>query len=154
MGDAEADDCPEFAAIQPPLDGRDQGDDESELGAVIERLLLGVTQVAHDRRGADLALVKCCPRERGIGVKRKTAVVPWGASLDEIRQALRLLTGVDVPSDVHAQPGFGNEASGSPGRTPQINYSVPRPRGGQPTGNAHVTAGVRTDSAGRSSHLQ
>ena len=44
---------------------------------------------------SDLALVKCCLRDRGIEVKDKTAVVPWSASLTQIRQALRLLTGVD-----------------------------------------------------------
>jgi hypothetical protein len=52
---------------------------------------------AHDE---ELSLVKCCLRERGIEVRRKTAVVAWGASLDEIHRALRLLTGVDIPADV------------------------------------------------------
>ena len=54
----------------------------------------------HDRRNEELSLVKCCLRERGIEVRGKTAVVAWGASLDEIRRALRLLTGVDVPANV------------------------------------------------------
>jgi len=49
-----------------------------------------------DRLNIGLALVKCCLREHGIDVKGKTALVPWGSSLDEIRQALRLLTGVDL----------------------------------------------------------
>jgi hypothetical protein len=53
-----------------------------------------------DRRDADLALVKCCLRERGTEVRGKTAAVPWGASPDEIRRALRRLTGIDVPADV------------------------------------------------------
>lgn len=45
-----------------------------------------------------LTLTKCCLLERGIEVNGVTAVVPWGSKLDEIRQALRLLTGVDAPA--------------------------------------------------------
>jgi hypothetical protein len=41
------------------------------------------------------ALSKCCLLERGIEVQDGAAVVPWGSNLDEIRQALRVLTGVD-----------------------------------------------------------
>ena len=44
---------------------------------------------------ADLRLIKCCLLERGIEVEGNTAVVPWGSSLDEVRGALRVLTGVD-----------------------------------------------------------
>jgi hypothetical protein len=44
-----------------------------------------------------LALTKCCLLERGIEVEPQLAVVPWGASLDEVRTALRFLTGVDRP---------------------------------------------------------
>jgi hypothetical protein len=44
---------------------------------------------------SDLRLVKCCLLERGIEVEDNTAVVPWGSSLDEVRSALRTLTGVD-----------------------------------------------------------
>jgi hypothetical protein len=51
-----------------------------------------------DRAGPGLGLVKCCLRERGIQVGSHTAVVPWGANLDEIRSALRILTGVDPPT--------------------------------------------------------
>lgn len=40
-----------------------------------------------------LWLVKCCLLERGIEFADGRAVVPWGANLDEVRQALRLLTG-------------------------------------------------------------
>jgi hypothetical protein len=43
----------------------------------------------------DLRLVKCCLLERGIDVEGNTVVVPWGSNLDEVRAALRLLTGVD-----------------------------------------------------------
>ncbi len=47
--------------------------------------------------GDDLALVKCCLLERGVEHEPGRAVVPWGTSLDEIRIALRSLTGVDAP---------------------------------------------------------
>ena len=36
-------------------------------------------------------LVKCCLRERGIEVDGELVVVPWGATLEEVREALRLL---------------------------------------------------------------
>jgi hypothetical protein len=39
-------------------------------------------------------LMKCCLRERGIERAGSTIVVPWGATLEEVRQALRELTGV------------------------------------------------------------
>jgi hypothetical protein len=41
-----------------------------------------------------LLLTKCCLLERGIEVAGTTAVVPWGANLDEVRAALRALCGV------------------------------------------------------------
>lgn len=41
-----------------------------------------------------LVLAKCCLRERGIEADGPTAVVPWGANLDEVRAALRALCGV------------------------------------------------------------
>jgi hypothetical protein len=41
-----------------------------------------------------LLLTKCCLLERGIDVDGATAVVPWGANLDEVRAALRALCGV------------------------------------------------------------
>jgi hypothetical protein len=40
-------------------------------------------------------LAKCCLLERGVEFDGQTAVVPWGSNLDEIRRALRWLTGVD-----------------------------------------------------------
>jgi hypothetical protein len=46
-----------------------------------------------------LWLVKCCLLERGIEHTGDRVVVPWGANLDEVRSALRLLTGVQQPSD-------------------------------------------------------
>jgi hypothetical protein len=42
-------------------------------------------------------LAKCCLLERGLDSDGSTVVVPWGANLDEVRQALRLLTGVSPP---------------------------------------------------------
>jgi hypothetical protein len=39
-------------------------------------------------------LTKCCLLERGIQVDGGTAVVPWGANLDEVRAALRAICGV------------------------------------------------------------
>jgi hypothetical protein len=36
-------------------------------------------------------LVKCCLRERGIETDGELVVVPWGATLEEVREALHLL---------------------------------------------------------------
>ena len=47
--------------------------------------------------GADPTLVKCCLRERGIEQEGARVTVPWGATLEEVRQALRLLAGVGAP---------------------------------------------------------
>jgi hypothetical protein len=51
-------------------------------------------------------LTKCCLLERGVELGKGTAVVPWGANLDEVRAALRHLTGlgqpVPAPADVTA----------------------------------------------------
>ncbi|MEZ5116879.1 MAG: hypothetical protein R2737_11480 [Candidatus Nanopelagicales bacterium] len=44
--------------------------------------------------GDALVLTKCCLLERGVEVHGNVAVVPWGSNLDEVRLALRLLTGV------------------------------------------------------------
>jgi hypothetical protein len=41
-------------------------------------------------------LIKCCMLERGMEFSEGRAVVPWGANLDEVRHALRLLTGLDA----------------------------------------------------------
>ncbi|WP_020660449.1 DUF7714 family protein [Amycolatopsis benzoatilytica] len=51
------------------------------------------------RRRADVdqgrpTLTKCCLLERGVDYDRNTAVVPWGANLDEVREALRWLSGL------------------------------------------------------------
>lgn len=39
-------------------------------------------------------LTKCCLLERGIEARGHAAVVPWGANLDEVRMALRMLCGL------------------------------------------------------------
>jgi len=41
-----------------------------------------------------LVLTKCCLLERGVEESGNTAIVPWGSNLDEVRLALRLITGV------------------------------------------------------------
>lgn len=50
--------------------------------------------------GHEPVVVKCCLRERGVDVTDGIATVPWGASLDEVREALRRLTGTDHHSAV------------------------------------------------------
>lgn len=40
---------------------------------------------------AGFTLTKCCLLERGLEVEDRTAVVPWGANLDEVREGLRKL---------------------------------------------------------------
>lgn len=42
-----------------------------------------------------LTLTKCCLLERGVEFSDMTALVPWGSNLDEVRSALRWLTGVE-----------------------------------------------------------
>jgi len=60
-------------------------------------------------------LAKCCLLERGIEVTDGTAVVPWGASLDEVRAALRALCGVPaVPVPAAATLGTP-QTPGAPG---------------------------------------
>lgn len=45
--------------------------------------------------GDSLMLTKCCLLERGVELADGCATVPWGANLDEVRQALRWLTGIE-----------------------------------------------------------
>ena len=45
-------------------------------------------------RGRRQTLLKCCLRERGIERSGARMTVPWGASLEEVRGALRSLAGV------------------------------------------------------------
>jgi hypothetical protein len=51
-------------------------------------------------------LTKCCLLERGVQVTGSTAVVPWGANLDEVRAALRALCGL-APAEPPHTPGPG-----------------------------------------------
>jgi hypothetical protein len=51
-------------------------------------------------------LTKCCLMERGVEVGGTTAVVPWGANLDEVRAALRALCG--IPPAGPAGPAGGS----------------------------------------------
>jgi hypothetical protein len=51
-------------------------------------------------------LSKCCLLERGIEIQGSSAVVPWGSNLDEIRQALRFLTGVDQSTGIVRSTGL------------------------------------------------
>jgi hypothetical protein len=59
-------------------------------------------------------LAKCCLLERGVEVDGATAVVPWGANLDEVRTAIRALCGLPAaeppalgPPPAAAAPGAG-----------------------------------------------
>jgi hypothetical protein len=61
-----------------------------------------------------LVLAKCCLLERGVEVDGATAVVPWGANLDEVRTAIRALCGLPAaeppalsPPPSAAAPGAG-----------------------------------------------
>jgi hypothetical protein len=66
-------------------------------------------------------LTKCCLHERGIEVNGTTAVVPWGANLDEVRAALRALCGVPPVSD-------GRVSGASTGAiTATVDVSAPPP---------------------------
>jgi hypothetical protein len=55
----------------------------------------------------EFLLTKCCLMERGIEVDGRTAVVPWGANLDEVRAALRALCRLPPPGRVWSagEPG-------------------------------------------------
>lgn len=53
-----------------------------------------------------LRLTKCCQLERGITVVDNVATVPWGATLDEVRQALAgLLASLEPENDPVPRPG-------------------------------------------------
>jgi hypothetical protein len=70
-------------------------------------------RATHD--GTELVLTKCCLLERGIEVAGSTAVVPWGANLDEVRAALRALCGLPPPA--------------SPSASASLPASLPAPAG-------------------------
>ncbi len=52
------------------------------------------------RRAAEVLLTKCCLRESGVAVEDGVVVVPWGSSLAEIRDGMRLAIQLaDAPGD-------------------------------------------------------
>lgn len=55
------------------------------------RVLAGAAGDAGNGNSEDRTLTKCCLMERGLEVTDHTAVVPWGANLDEVREGLRKL---------------------------------------------------------------
>jgi hypothetical protein len=57
-----------------------------------------VAQAAPGDPACPRVLTKCCLLERGIEVSGSTAVVPWGANLDEVRGALRALCRLPAPA--------------------------------------------------------
>jgi hypothetical protein len=73
-----------------------------------------------------LVLTKCCLRERGIETDGTSAVVPWGANLDEVRAALRALCGVPPVSD-------GRDTGASTGAI-TATVDVPAPPPGSASG--------------------
>jgi hypothetical protein len=58
-------------------------------------------------------LTKCCLLERGIEVNGTTAVVPWGANLDEVRAALRAICGVPAVAAAAASVAEASAAEAS-----------------------------------------
>ena len=85
------------------------------------RATAGVRGIPADGLPGGCVLAKCCLLERGIEVSGATAVVPWGANLDEVRAALRALCGVPAvpvpPATAPGNPGTpGNSGTlGNPG---------------------------------------
>jgi len=64
------------------------GDEPSQVD-LCPRTRLAADTTFH--AGKELALIKCCLIERGLEVDERSAVVPWGANPDEIREGLRKL---------------------------------------------------------------
>ena len=69
-------------------------------------------------------LTKCCLLERGIEVHGNTAVVPWGANLDEVRAALRALCGLPAATPVSAGPPVNPGPPVSPGPPGSLRATV------------------------------
>ncbi|AFM20569.1 hypothetical protein Mycch_5965 (plasmid) [Mycolicibacterium chubuense NBB4] len=63
---------------------------------------IDICPAATARGPGELTLAKCCLIERGTRFEPGAAVVPWGSNLDEVREALRYLTGVPPVSNLQA----------------------------------------------------
>ena len=63
-------------------------------------------RAAEDAAGPP-TLTKCCQLERGVEFHGSAAIVPWGSNLDEVRFALRALTGVGPAPDVSGVEQIG-----------------------------------------------
>lgn len=61
--------------------------------------------------GTELTLSKCCLIERGIDYGDRSAVVPWGANLDEVRTAIRTICGVEYPKHSIGKGGENGDSS-------------------------------------------
>ena len=60
-------------------------------------------RVRTDPNRASRTLIKCCIRERGVERRGpRQVLVPWGATLDEVRAGLRLLCGLPASAPVPA----------------------------------------------------
>jgi hypothetical protein len=75
---------------------------EHFYGARPRRIDLCPRARAQAARPGERLLTKCCLLERDIQVDGATAVVPWGANLDEVRAALRALCGLAPAGPVRA----------------------------------------------------
>lgn len=76
---------------------------EHFYGDIPSRVDLCPRQQAQSRDG-ERVLAKCCLLERGVELQGVTAVVPWGANLDEVRAALRFLAGLDNKAGTLDEP--------------------------------------------------
>jgi hypothetical protein len=82
-----------------------------------------------DRTGQTPTLTKCCLLEDRVSSDDGLVVVPWGASLAQIRDGLRLALAAGRPAP---QPGQADEAPAATGPTPPAatgpTSPAPRPR--------------------------
>lgn len=76
-----------------------------------------------DRADAEPSLAKCCLIAEGIRVVGNGVVVGWGASRDDIRQALRVITGVQSPPPTAFDPV--DTASTEPEHAERVEVPTP-----------------------------
>jgi hypothetical protein len=62
--------------------------------------------------GGPAVLAKCCLLERGVELSDGVAVVPWGADLDEVRDALRFLAGLGPAAERRREPASAGSGHG------------------------------------------